>query len=78
MTNNMSVHLDKKEEYGASVTRSLGGAVCISLRNLDIFCMPEQALKLAADIIAGVVDLPKLTAEEQAEADKQAKQACGF
>ncbi len=79
MTSSTMVHLNRDDSYGVDVRHSLAGAVSLSLTgDLTIFCMPEQALKLAADIIAGVVALPKLTAEEQAEADKQARQACGF
>lgn len=71
MTNSISVHLDKKEEYEVSVKHSLFGAVSISLRYLDIFCTPEQAMKLASDILQGVLSLPKLTEAEQAEKVKE-------
>lgn len=67
-----NVHMNRDEEYAVSVRHSLDGAVSLSfMGDLTIFCKPEQALKLAADIVAGVVALSKLTAEEQAEADKQ-------
>ncbi len=79
MTSSTMVHLNRDDSYGVDVRHSLAGAVSLSLTgDLTIFCTPEQALKLASDIISGVLSLPKQTPEEQAEADKQAVEGMSF
>lgn len=76
MIQNTNVHLDKKESYEATVRRSSDGGVWISLRELTIFCTPEQALKLSADILQGVLTIP--TAEEAQAIEEENKKVCPF
>lgn len=67
MTSSTMVHLDKDESYDVDVRHSLEGKVSLGIRDICLFCTPEQALKLAADILQGVLSLPPLTEKEQAE-----------
>ncbi len=76
MTQLTSVHLEKDDNYTATVSRSSDGTVWIHLGNLTIFCTPEQALKLASDINDGMTSLPTL--EEAKAREEELKKICPF
>ena len=74
MRSTMNIHLDKSEQYDVTVKRSLHGDVSLNMGDLSIFCPPEKALKIAADILQGVLAL----SSEQENADVDDDVPCPF